>query len=152
MLNIAILFPIISLQFAPPPPPTPPPPPPHTHTHTYPWVMEEADPFFRKFIQEGLRSNWDFGRKLALQVGVGFFFWGVGGWDQKTNFCQSVFVSYLYMLHPTHKYFFCGDQIVLLCLAAKGWKDFKFFGDLLYQVDLISFLVEEARPFSCLES
>ena len=34
--------------------------------HTPPWVMGGAEPFFRMFIQEGLKSNWDFGWELAL--------------------------------------------------------------------------------------
>ena len=38
-----------------------------------------AEPFFKTFIQERLRSNWDFGWELALQVGVIFF-----RWDLKT--------------------------------------------------------------------
>ena len=45
-----------------------------------PWVMGEGpEPFFRTFIQEGLRSNWGFGWELGLQVGVIFF-----SWDLKT--------------------------------------------------------------------
>ena len=35
-------------------------------------LSKGAEPFFRRFIQEGLRSNWDFGWELALQVGVVF--------------------------------------------------------------------------------
>ena len=39
-----------------------------------------AEPFFRTFIQEGLRSNLDFGWELVLQVGVIFL-----RWDLKTS-------------------------------------------------------------------
>ena len=38
-----------------------------------------VEPFLRRFIQEGLNSNWDFGWELALQLGVIFF-----RWDQET--------------------------------------------------------------------
>ena len=44
-----------------------------------PWMIGTVEPFFRRFIQEGLRSDWDFGWELVLQVEVMFF-----RWDQKT--------------------------------------------------------------------
>ena len=36
-------------------------------------VGRGSGPFFQTFIQKGLRSNWDFGWELALQVEVIFF-------------------------------------------------------------------------------
>ena len=52
-----------------------------------------AEPFFRTFIQEGLRSNQDFGWELALQVGVIFF-----RWDLKTPCIKnSEYISYAKM-------------------------------------------------------
>ena len=41
---------------------------------------EGAEPYFRTFIQEGLRSSLNFGWELVLQVG-GIFF----RWDSKTS-------------------------------------------------------------------
>ena len=112
-------------QFAHPPP-------------ARPWMIGTVEPFFRRFIQEGLRSDWDFGWELVLQVEVMFF-----RWDQKTScvknseyksqtskmilslistishfwsptlttLCQFVFVSLFSMVYTPpspHNFFFCG--------------------------------------------
>ena len=62
--------------------PPPPPPPPHPPGVTWGWGRVE--PFFRTFIQKGLRSNWVFGWELALKVGVIFF-----RWDSKTTYMKN---------------------------------------------------------------
>ena len=55
------------------------------HPFPLPWVMRGwvPGPFFRTFIQEGLRSNCYFGWELALQV-TAIFFW----WDLKAPYIK----------------------------------------------------------------
>ena len=118
------------------------------------------------FGTSGLRSNWDFGWELAIQLGMIFF-----RWDFKTpcikhseyksqakkkmiwivilftltNFWQSLFVSLFPMVYtPLYpQIFFCRGLIfVCVCVVARGWADFKFLGELMYWRYLISFLGE----------
>ena len=132
-------------QFAPSPPPST-------------WVMKGRwgeGGLSRTSIQEGFRSNWDFGWELGLQVGVISF-----RWDSKTPYIKmvnrnlkqqndsdcnfynfSLLIPYpseflvvcicilifhgIYSPLPTN-IFFCGGLTFFSCLAVKGWEDFKF--------------------------
>ena len=69
------------------------------------------------------------------------------------TFWQPVFVPLFSMVYtpPTLKYFLqrgLRRAQSFLCLVARDWEDFKFWGYLLYWGDLISFLEEGARPSS----
>ena len=116
------------------------------------------------FGTSGLRSNWDFGWELAIQLGMIFF-----RWDFKTpcikhseyksqakkkkdldcNFVHpnkflvvSIFILIFHGLYspiPTN-IFLQGANF--LCVVARGWEDFKFLGELMYWRYLISFLGE----------
>ena len=124
----------------------------------------------KTFIWERLRSNQDFGWKLAFWVVFFFrqdlktpciknseyksqenkmipslistisYFWS----PTLTNFLQSVFVSLFSIVYapPYSQIIFLWGTSVFLCLVARSWKDFKFLRELLYWRDRISFLGE----------
>ena len=139
-------------------------------SHPPPRWWRGAEPFFKTFLYEGLRSNKGFGWELTLECEFWIFF----RWDLKTlciknsecksqakkndsncNFCNfSLLLPYpnkflvvcicILIFHgiypPTHKYFLLGNNF--FCLVARGWEDLKFLRELLYWGKLTSFLRE----------
>ena len=62
--------------------------------------------------------------------------------DSNCNFYNFSLLLPWYILPAANKYFFCEGIFFFSYLVARGWENFKFFGELLYWGHLVSFLGE----------
>ena len=149
------------------------PPPPPFPEHPHPPSDGRIETFSRMFIQEGLRSNQDFGWELAIQVGVIFFRWDLKTlcvknseyesqakkmilivlstishfWSPTfTYFWQSVFLSLFSMVYNPRY-----PEIFLCACCSQELGRFQISWGPSVLGDLISFLRLGAKPFSSIK-